>query len=604
MLRIVAFDSELGVFPSFARAWHAGSSLAIPGSMRSLLLGFGLLAAWTSVSEQAHATGHHRVVATYGDRRELTCTTVHEGRLWFGSLGGGMLRVSAKGAMRFGANAGLPGERVRDCRSDGAALWVATDAGLARWDPQLERFAAVSGGRYLRLALGERLRLAADGLGRVYAIERDRVRAIARLEFAPTALAVSADGTRWAAGGPLGDLFVSEPAASPKLRTAGLNHPEPIEALHFRGAVLEVRTTDHTLEYASGQLRIVRAGTAEREIELAPSPLVAAAPRVQAETSWYGARVVATDRGAFVREPQSDHFRPFELGDGLPCGDRISALAVHRGALWVGSFDRGLCRRDATGWAQLHGPSVLPSDMINDLVSDGERLYVATARGLSVLEPDGRFRQYEHLSCRGDLQRDCPWSAPVNGVAFDVARREVWIADLRAVHRLDPTGWRHIGGEAIGSFALTRLAAHGGELAAGSSDQGVSLRRGKRFERIDDQSGLADNWVMDVTYDSAGRLWAATCTRGVSVREPDGALSTLAHEQGLVDDYTLSVSAIGDTVWVGTLSGVSVVRDHRVIQNLSTRDGLSGNEVHDAVELDGHVWLATDAGLSVLAAAQ
>ena len=188
----------------------------------------------------------------------------------------------------------------------------------------------------------------------------------------------------------------------------------------------------------------------------------------------------------------------------------------------------------------------------------------------------------------------------MNGVAFDTQRGDPWIADLRAVHRIEPRGWKHIGGDAVGSHALTRIAARDGEVAVGSGDQGVSIGRGTRWERIDDQAGLADNWVMDVTYDAVGRLWVATCTRGVSIRELDGQLRTLSRADGLIDDYTLSVTALPDAVLVGTLSGLSIVRGG-VVQSLTTADGLSGNEVHAATEFEGKVWLATDAGLSVLA---
>ncbi len=556
--------------------------------LRSVFVILALFAhAVAAPNGSAHAsetTAAFAVVDTVGDPRELTCAASSAGALWLGTLGAGMVRVTDRGPVRLGAGAGLPGERVRDCGFDGPTLWAATEAGLARWDAHSERFVVVARGRMLRLGFGARSKLAADGLGRVLSLEPDGVREIARLDFAPSAFAVSADGAHWAAGSTLGQLFVRGE------RVPALDPREPIEALVWNGPVLRVRTTDHELEYSGGMLRML----GRRQ----PPRLRAAGVRIAAETDWRGAKVLATDGGAFIEEPAGKTYRPLDLGATLPCGDRISALAVHRGTLYAGSFDRGVCRRDAQGWTRLE--AALPSNMINDLVSDGTRLFVATARGLAVLEPDGQLRRFDHRACIGKLKNDCPWSPSVNGVAFDAQRSEAWISDLRAVHRFAPRGWKHVGGEAVGSLALTRIAARGGEVAVGSGDQGVLIGRGGRFERIDDQAGLADNWVMDLTYDPAGRLWVATCTRGVSVREPDGTLRTLTRADGLVDDYTLSVTALGDAVWVGTLSGVSIFRAGRV-QSLTTADGLSGNEVHDAVLFEGRVWLATDAGLSVVA---
>jgi ligand-binding sensor domain-containing protein len=339
-----------------------------------------------------------------------------------------------------------------------------------------------------------------------------------------------------------------------------------------------------------------------------PAPIAA---RIAARANFLGSELVATDLGLFRRSRADAAWLPFPLGTTLPCGDRISALAEHRGALWVGSFDRGLCRRDARGWTHLHGPSVLPSDMVNELASDGERLYVATARGLAVLLPDGSFRSYVHTQCIADLKAACPWHAAVNGVALDTQTGSMWIADHAALHNVGAaagTPWLHLASSIVGSSALTHVAVSDGVVAVGSGDQGVLLRRGRYddFIRVDDQAGLADNWVMDLTFDAHGSLWVATCTRGVSVRSRGGKLRSLGTEDGLIDDYTLSVNAIDGLIWVGTLSGVSIVDPlgKRPTQSFDVTDGLSGNEVHDAVAFDGKVWLATDAGLSVLESTQ
>src|SRR6185436_8597578 len=101
----------------------------------------------------------------------------------------------------------------------------------------------------------------------------------------------------------------------------------------------------------------------------------------------------------------------------------------------------------------------------------------------------------------------------------------------------------------LGSEQLTRLAVHDGELALGTSDAGVLLGRSdaKRigsFTRFDHQAGLADDWVMDLTFNARGALWVATCTRGLSVRERSGTLHTLTEDDGLADDYVLSVNEL------------------------------------------------------------
>jgi ligand-binding sensor domain-containing protein len=216
----------------------------------------------------------------------------------------------------------------------------------------------------------------------------------------------------------------------------------------------------------------------------------------------------------------------------------------------------------------------------------------------------GAFSQHTHVQCIDRLDARCPWHAAVNGVAIEPLTGAAWIGDIGALHRIDPaTGdWQHPGTRAVlGSQALTRVAAKAGEVAIGTSDRGLLLRseNGKRTRAIDDQAGLADNWITDLAYDRDGRLWIATCTRGLSVRDPNGRFRQLGVRDGLADDYALSVQELDGRIWVGTLRGVSVI-DGEHVTSLSTADGLSGDEVHDAVLFDGAVWLATDGGLSVI----
>jgi ligand-binding sensor domain-containing protein len=340
-----------------------------------------------------------------------------------------------------------------------------------------------------------------------------------------------------------------------------------------------------------------------------PRVAIPSRARVVARATWKTEDVIATDLGLFALAPGSASFRAIELGDTLPCGDRISALVVHRGALYVGSFDRGLCRFDGKTFVHVAGASELPSPMVNDLASDGERLFIATARGLSIMQADGRFVQYVHGDCVDDLRAACPWYPSVNGVAVEAGSPRVWISDLGSVHGITHAGtgsgasFAHVDGTRVGSRSLTRMAMHAGRLAVGSSDGGVLLAQldasdKPRFRRIDHQRGLADDWVVDLTFDANGALWIATCTRGVSVLDAHGVLRTLTVDDGLADDYALSVNAIDGQLFVGTLRGLSIVTGDSV-QTL--RDGLSGEEVHDAVQFQGEVWLATDGGLSVLA---
>jgi len=564
----------------------------------------------------ALAQPSYEVVETLADPGDITCLASSDGGLWVGTLGAGMyLLTGDRPPQRHDAARGLAGNRVHGCAMAGGALHVASEGGLQRWqqgdsggDPGAGDWRMVAHGRFHRLASDGRDALAAAAEnGRVLYGPATRL-IEARVDGSISALSIAPDGTVVVGllGGAL--LRVGHSSALPTAPDG-----MPVEALgHVHGA-LHVRTAA-----ASVRLRDDAAFEAVEPHVLQPWRAVLAEPRMAgAELGlvrtgghhrglWY----FATDTGLWRAAQRDGGLSPerVPLG-GMPCGDRISALEVVAGTLWVGSFDRGLCARTADGWKRFSGPGHLPSDMINDLATDGRRLYVATVKGLTVVHPDGRFEQRTVEDCQDDIGRACPWHAAVTGVAADGATGDanpaMWIADAGAVHRIAAgrrgKRWKHYYRRAgIRSQRITRIAAHGDRVAIGTADAGVLLGDGKRFTPWTDAQGLADNWVTDLSYGPDGSLWVATCTRGLSVRRPDGRLEHIGRADGLADDYTLAVRHAADRTWVGTLRGLSMLHGGR-IEGFTTADGLSGNEVHDVIAVGERIWVATDGGLSVLA---
>jgi ligand-binding sensor domain-containing protein len=376
---------------------------------------------------------------------------------------------------------------------------------------------------------------------------------------------------------------------------------EPVRHLVFEGENLRIQTVSRTYEWnGRGVPRELPAQGSDWLVDGLTTFNLDQLEHLQVFDAirWKGLDVVATDAGAMFRRSSRDKWRKIPL-NGMPCGARIAAIASFDGALWVGSFDRGLCRLTKKGWTRFHGPGFLASDMVHDMSTDANYLYVATHKGLSRVDKNGQFQVTAVADCVDNPRKKCPWHATVNGVVQDPVTGISWMADTGAVHRMQGRRWRRYYRKAgVNSTRLTRIAAYNGSVAVGTGDQGILLMEdGRNFISITDQDGLADNWVMDVHYDEQGTLWVATCTRGLS-RYRDGAWRTYTRADGLVDDYILSVRSIRGRLWVGTLRGLSLITASGV-QNFTPSNGLSGSEIHDVIEHRGKVYVATDGGLSV-----
>ncbi len=535
-----------------------------------------------------------RVVGTTGGAREALSLAATRDHHRVGTRGGVLLHRSGS-SRRFDASDGLPGNRLTDCRMHRDRLWVATEAGIAVLSRDGLRFETILAGRFLRLApIGERL-LAARDDGRIFHLALTATGAFPHkldvLEAPPLSLAETPSGG-YAAG-----------MADGRVRVDGgptLDLRAPVIALVADGEDL--------LALTPGQAWRIRDGAATRDPArddaawlLADGTPITWEGRalVHAAVRWGDLVALATDEGVRTRPAAGGPWATLS-DDGLPCGPRLSALALFRGELWVGGFDSGVCRLHEGRWIQYRGLEYLPSDMVNHMAATRRRLYVGTLAGVAVVDRKGVFRQATHEECMEDIKRPCPWHASVTGIAVDPVDGRTWLADTGAVHRVRSTRWTHYYRRSgVTSNRITRIAARDGKVAVGTVDQGILLKQGSGpFEGLNDRGGLADNWVMDLTWDHMGALWVATCTRGLG-RWDGRRWTTWTTREGLSDDYTLSVDEIDGRLWVGTLRGLTILSPAGAVR-LSTRDGLAGDEVHDVLAVDDRIYLATDGGLTEL----
>ncbi|MGD8861804.1 MAG: hypothetical protein PVI30_17470 [Myxococcales bacterium] len=369
-----------------------------------------MLRAWMAISilcvtacQRGHA--QPRVQETLGDGSETTCTAADDTALWTGTAGAGMFRRTPEGSRRYDSTRGLQGNRVHDCVMAGGALWVATERALSRFDAGRDRFETVMPGRFARLAASDRGLWAASAGGAVVRVDTGdpagqattRAPAETALDQALTALAADPAGG-WVAGSLQGRVHFSDDRAPLRLLSRPGSEPEPVRWLSFEDGALLICTAAGVQRFDGRRLSPAGGREAARPGSAAPEP------------------------------PDDPHAR-------MPCGPRITALSVHAGALWAGSFDRGLCRYDGTRWERFAGPAHLPSDMVNDLASDGQTLMVATAAGVALVDARGRFVQRTVDDCRGRL-----WVATDAGLS--VLRWDEPLAALQATGRTAAAGDR------------------------------------------------------------------------------------------------------------------------------------------------------------------
>jgi len=303
---------------------------------------------------------------------------------------------------------------------------------------------------------------------------------------------------------------------------------------------------------------------------------------VTALTAAGGRLVCGTEAGLFV----FDGKRVFGLNLGGPVDNNVSRLARGGGALWVGTFDRGVSRLRGGVWRHWTVRDGLPSDWIDDLEWDGSRLWGAGDRGVFWIEgdrvivpEDPRLRRKTSALCgdgravllaqRGAIVRWEPGGGRISVLATHedhpqdilAGKEGIWLAGLTGLRLLSRDGvsgrrYEALDGALPGDW-VTALARGKEGLLIGTYDRGfAALDAGRGRHRM----LLPGAWV---------NLGAIAARRGVvAVGGMDeglhfyneGRWRRITREQGLAGDDVTSVLFDRGFLWVGTRSGVSRVR--------------------------------------------
>jgi len=130
---------------------------------------------------------------------------------------------------------------------------------------------------------------------------------------------------------------------------------------------------------------------------------------------------------------------------------------------------------------------------------------------------------------------------------------------------------------------------------------GVSCFDGKEFKNFTTQQGLPQNLVVSITQDTKGNMWFGTEGGGVS-RFDGKKFTNFSTIHGLANNYVLDIEEDKNgNLWFGSRGGGVSRYDGSAFSIFNTHHGLPDNVVY-AVEEDeeGVMWLGTNQGLATL----
>ena len=355
-----------------------------------------------------------------------------------------------------------------------------------------------------------------------------------------------------------------------------------------------------------------------------PQPTVSALAQDRYGYIWLGvqAGLVRFDGARFVAFDSSN--------SGIP-NERVNALKLDRqDRLWVGTQSGpayievdGLIRADMQTLPEL-------TDPVHQFLSLADGSMAMASRGLPVIAPDGQVHRLlpEQVDIRalavssgGQL-----WAGgigqifhgkPEQLVAIDFPPErahhsvtglawwdeQLWIGTNSGLLRFDPAAHRF---KEVGLPPPAR--EHGESISLVEHNEGLWIGTFHAVFHIDangtwdkaDRHQFDDHpWVSALLRDREGHLWFGSQTEGLT-RARRGWTRRYDRVLGLNDNFVWSV-ALGpdDTVWLGTNTGVSALRNGR-IEKLIDASELPNPSVYSMFRAsDGRAFLGTQSGLAI-----
>ncbi|MFS2002644.1 diguanylate cyclase [Duganella sp. CT11-25] len=570
------------------------------------------------------------------------------GYIWIGTIEGGLFRYDGRRAVRYindPANpASVPAGRIATLHSDvQGRIWVGTDEGLARFDPDSNSFTRFhpdspqrntrivrsiigDGGQGLWLATWGGLQHFDMASGRFQLHQADPSRDGALRYNDVNALALDAKGGLWAATWPGGLSYLAPGAPGfTHFRLDSAEQPDPklndVRAMRFDAdGRLWIGTDAGVVVWQGGT------PWEQRRSLAGPKGRINNINIDKRGNVWVSTRTEGLMRWSRDLQHTQAYAHRAEDAHSLPSNAINTTMEDGSGTLWVASFTDGVARANLGNYGL---ERIIPRDIAPDsfpssnfvrsmaAASDGH-IWLGVDDGLLLFDPAGKRIVERYTANAGK-----PGSINHNSVYSLHQQFEgpLWVGTSKGLNRLDRRD---------GPFASVRFETPADNFvnAIAPGRGGVLwLGTGASLIRYDTASGTIQRYVHDdanpasrsvseasaVLEDAQGRVWVGDFFRGGGLdlmTGNDGRFQHFRHDDQRPrsissDKITCLYEDMYGTIWIGTARGLNRMvpgRDGKPEFHRYTAPGDPGPILIESIESDsaGILWISTVRGLSRL----
>lgn len=298
---------------------------------------------------------------------------------------------------------------------------------------------------------------------------------------------------------------------------------------------------------------------------------------------------IGTSQGLYLwdgaKTSKLDHFSNKSI-QSLHVGDN--------GVIWAGTLN-GLFRWNSTtarldSLTEAHG---MPNNIVRDMLFDKQgNLWVATRRNGIFQLTDGSIVSYT---------KEDGTETEIIASATQIGDEKYILANENATFNLIEKGkmskWEPP--IPLPSARLKHIFTDSKGKIWVSTYKGLYVLDGQNSKRYTIADGFPDNYMRVAFEDSKGIVWVGTKNAGLIRFSPQGNWDQLTKEEGLTSNYIMSIEETSDSsIVVGTISGLNVIQEGKVVNTATVEDGLPSNLIFSTFTTSNFIWLATNVGLT------
>lgn len=225
---------------------------------------------------------------------------------------------------------------------------------------------------------------------------------------------------------------------------------------------------------------------------------------------------------------------------------------------------------------------------INYICNHNGNLLIASDTGTGVFDENKEFHAMNRLQTKHSVDK----------IMVDY-ENNVWLASSRqGVAKLTKTRFRNLFAETgLKNTVVNAVTEYKDKMYIATDNGLLALSKGNI---VSDKltKFLQNTRTRHLMVDSKNNLWVATYSgSGLIKYSPDEQMTLFNDRKGMSNSRVRCVLEASDgTVYVGTRYGLSIIRDDKVVKNLTTRDGLTNPQVLSLLEHDGKIYAGTDGG--------